>query len=263
MKDQVKAIKAYYNASNTIITSPNPAPNTHPEWADWKGPDGIEGNQDDTLAPGGLWSNYISSKYTSLTQETEFPVLKINNVIHYPYRPGFTTYVGWYVDNVNYNFKHIFPSAGVDCVGFVQRCASYKGNKYALRNYTVADTWEVGGTWIQKSANLRDDNGINNIENDTKTWKISDPNLLVPGDLLYLPGPSGTGDMHVGFVLRVKYSHENKRVINKNSNGSSKDIIIIIESTKAGILELWRVIKQNSWQSLGAGYSPKRLVVTN
>jgi hypothetical protein len=236
LEEQREALTAYYADENIEILGENPNPADHRDWSPW----------DQTIAPGegnDRWFNYLFGKYDEGTETYDY--LTINGTRHNPYIPGLSTWKWW--DQDNYHDYDTKRSAGVDCSGFVQRCASYAGNQYEAPNVTNRCIW--GG----EAPRLI---GVNGFAIDTFSWPVENRNLLIPGDILVLTGDLG----HVAMVLKIVYQ-DGTRVITLNNNGTS-DGVFIIEATR-GFFDEWCVMDSQSWINLGAGYEIRRLRINN
>ena len=232
---------------NNEIKAPYPNPADHRSWSPWNS----------TLAPGGNWKNYIRTG--TLLKNGSFPALTLNSTIYHPYVPGLLSYITYKVSKANgggYNNKQLHAQAGVDCIGFVQRSASYTGNNYKLKDY-VNENWNAANITYR-----HDDHKTYDIGHDNYSWEIKDRNLLVPGDILYRKQPTGDdtrGERHVAFVLRVEYPNENKRKISIDEDTEASKDVYVIEAT--GIKNYYKVVNSQNWLDLKSGYSPRRFII--
>jgi hypothetical protein len=234
LEEQKNALSAYYADTNKEQLGENPPPSEHRDWSPW----------DQTVAPGtgnNRWHNYLFGRFDE--EDKTYHYLTINGTRHNPYMPGLSTWKKFDQDNYyNYDTKR---SAGVECVGFIQRCASYEGNPYAAIDINSRCIWGGGMPTLMY--------GELGFSRDEYSWLIEDRNLLIPGDVLL-------GNGHIVMVLRVNYVN-NARDINLNLNGTTNNVYVI-ESTK-GNLNQWKVMDENSWYDLGVGYELRRLRTVN
>ena len=229
--EQLTALTAYYAETNDETLGENPDPADHREWAQW----------DDTIAPGeesdDRWFNYLFGEYDEDTETYNY--LTINGTRYNPYIPGLSTWKGFDPNQNNYHDYDVKRSAGVDCSGFVQRCASYAGNQYLPVDVTTRCIWGGGAPHLI---------GVNGFASDDYTWDVGNRNLLIPGDVLVFPGNPG----HVVMVLRIVYPDGTRTIEDMSGN------VTVIESTK-GDENVWMVLNSQTWSDLGADYEPKRL----
>jgi hypothetical protein len=113
-------------------------------------------------------------------------------------------------------------AAGLDCVGFTQRCASYPNSPY---NW-VQGTWFLGAYFW---GNARGTTGFPTPTNNL-AWQVAKTDVLddagniknlnkvIPGDIIYYGNPS-----HIAMILSVQYD--------QNERTSALDRIRVIEST--------------------------------
>ena len=232
LEEQKNALTAYYSdENNEKYGENNPHPSEHRDWSPWN----------HTYAPGeeGIdrWHNYLFGIYNS--DHGTYDALP--GFEDQPYMPGLSTWKRFdEEDQYNYVPSDVKRSAGVDCVGFVQRCASYDGNPYEADDINERCIW--GGGMPARIA----------FSSDQYSWFIDNRNLLIPGDVLILPGDPG----HIAMVLKIVYL-ANSRIIALNDNGTS-DGVFVIEATK-GDDEQWMVLNSQTWQDLGVGYIRRRL----
>lgn len=122
-------------------------------------------------------------------------------------------------------------AAGLDCVGFVQRCASYINTPYTwtqtgtnrhlgeyfwgdTRGSTTYPTSVNGYSWkITNSSNI----DLNDIDNDGDISEILNISYIVPGDIIYFEAN------HIAVVNNIEY--------NSNYRITSIDNFYLIEST--------------------------------
>jgi hypothetical protein len=237
MEEQRAALTAYYADTNNETLGENPAPADHRGWSPWE----------ETIAPGeesaDRWFNYLFGEYVAGTETYDY--LTINGTRHNPYIPGLSTWKKFSEENYHdYDTKR---TAGVDCSGFIQRCASYAGNRYETADVTSRCIWGGGAPGLI---------GVNGFASDDYTWPVGNRNLLIPGDVLVLSGNPG----HVAMVLRIVYP-DGTRIIDFDENGTTENVVVI-ESTK-GPRDQWKVLNSQTWTNLGGGYNPIRLRINN
>jgi hypothetical protein len=168
----------------------NPDPELHRDWFPW----------DFTVAPGegdDRWHNYIKGLYNP-EMET-YNAITINGKTYYPYLPGLSSYKLNVLNNYHdYDAKR---SAGVDCSGYIQKCAGYTDNPYiSIPDITERIYWGGG------SENLIAPAGFASNE---YTWPIEDSNLLVPGDIISCDG-------HVAMIWKIEYD-DNSRIVTEDN----------------------------------------------
>jgi hypothetical protein len=183
-----------------------------------------------TLAPetgNSLWNNYDTQIRAS------------GGTTYYPYRPGYSTTRQFVFNDYNAG-SHVRESAGADCSGLVQRCASYTGNPYTLTDLTNEPDWNNNNDIAQ----LVGDTGIFN-----KSWQVaindgSDTSgLIVPGDIIYMDG-------HVGIVCKILFTAGGRTLTAEN--------VKIVEAAGAG----WKTRNDRAWENLSgeANCQIRRLV---
>ncbi len=140
---------------------------------------------------------------------------------YYPYRPGLSSAEANTLENR-------LRSAGVDCVGLVQRALSYQGESYALSSiggYTWTSTAQGSGTrtaptvaadgglWKIMEIMAKEDRKKDPITNE---WIYPKLSQVVPGDIIYYPGHtmmvaditrSGSGDVRPEDVRIIEAVH--------------------------------------------------------
>ncbi|MBN2532987.1 MAG: hypothetical protein JXB88_08850, partial [Spirochaetales bacterium] len=235
LDEQRKALSAYYSdgtngnpyPANDEQLGDNPDPAAHSDWSPRE--------EDETDAPGTesneKWFNYLFGIYNPETRTYDH--LMINGTRYNPYLPGLSTWKQFDPNQNNYVPSDTKRSAGVECVGFVQRCASYEGNPYAAIDINSRCIWGGGMPTLMY--------GEDSFSSDEYSWLIEDRNLLIPGDVLI-------GNGHIAMVLRIVYLG-NSRIIDFNVNGTTDDVTVI-ESTK-GRFNVWKVMNTNTWLDLG------------
>jgi hypothetical protein len=171
----------------------------------------------------GVWENYVEGD----------GAIAVGTANYYPYRPGFASW--------NNDGGTATRSAGVDCVGLVQRSASYAGNN--PNNYLLPDidpyTWDqanynAGRKYIVTERD-KDLTGTNEFhlweisasilgEVDPSTGKTIFPNLdrIIPGDVVYYRG------YHVMMVHSITYEAEKR--------STSISIIRLIEANWPSVI---------------------------
>ena len=192
-----------------------------------------------TLAPGSLlltvknqkWNNYANAGMTSVN---------ISGETYYPYKPGYASAIN--DDTMASRLK----SAGVDCVGLVQRSASYSSGENAngyelsdLSGYTWTKEWIGDRKYIvaEKDNDMNWDNSYQLLEITAKP-KVGKPvNLdkVIPGDIVYYRG------YHIMTVAEVEY--------NSGTRTTCVDKIKLIEATTNNIWKIYFVAKKNSLES--------------
>jgi hypothetical protein len=217
MIDQNNAIKQYYKPANNTTITPNPAPDWNNRvWQNWN----------DTLAPEGEWGNYIHANPDTTT--TTYNITVQNEVLAYPYAPGFSSYrkvnnvayptpapdsgatpipgTQWYT--TDYVQAHTQYSAGVECQGLVARAGGYEGNNYRMSSPTE----EQGLDWTHTTGT-----GLIGLETPANwlniAWQItatgdSQASFVVPGDIIIV-------NEHMGIVYKIEYTG-NTRISNMN-----------------------------------------------
>jgi uncharacterized protein YfaT (DUF1175 family) len=115
-------------------------------------------------------------------------------------------------------------SAGVDCVGFVQRAASYQPDVYSLHDISVLE-WNDANGGPRRYIVLFEDKNRNRFDQSFSLWKISRkiegeynsvtkltnyPNLekVIPGDIVYY---FDNGGYHVMMVQSITYLSGDER----------------------------------------------------
>lgn len=160
------------------------------------------------------WGNYIA-------ETDEHAPIEIGGNMTYPYRPGYNSW--YYGEENNLPNSVIKQSTGVDCVGFVQRSASY-GINDTLNSFSLPDLtsyqWSDQGSVITNrryiiAESYEKPNGqiVNEIHMDRITfWNNEDDNgnilnldKVIPGDIIYYWNGNG---YHVMMVSNVTISQD-------------------------------------------------------
>ena len=199
----------------------------------------------ETIAPQNNHSSYLYSSNYPYSLPNAFeqdahqiisePVF-INSSNLYPYVPGLSNV---YRMNIGswppWNTQYLFGShaAGLDCVGLVQRCASYPNTAYI---------WTQSGTTRHLSEYMWGDTRGNTVyptPGRGYSWEIiseqtvnQNPqilSLIVPGDIVYY------GDSHIAIVKAITYT--------ANTRNTNTQSITLIEST----------VRQNNWGNVFDG----------
>ena len=229
MIDQRDTIRAWYTVNpiqdNSTLT------NTLKVW-------------DNTLAPNGVWGisednatiNYRFGIPVTGSDAYDYIILDTNNddtnEEYYPYTPGFSSKKN--NDDNNYESVHTCYSAGVDCSSFIQRCSSYLDNQYDAN--TIAELRNVwNNSYPSSNRPLEGEGGLLN-----SSWLISDTNLIVPGDIIYITGLNVDQSRwwHFGIIDKINNIGINRQITSNN--------VFIIEATGYGM----KVRKNRTWYSL-------------
>ena len=122
----------------------------------------------------------------------------------------------------NYHDYDTKRSAGVDCSGYIQRCASYENNPYTVNDLTTRVVWGGGSQSLI---------GPQGFASNEYTWPIADRNCLIIDDIISCDG-------HVVMVWKIVYDDNLRNVIPDN--------VHIIEAAGAGMM----VRMDRDWQDL-------------
>jgi hypothetical protein len=210
-----------------------------------------------SVAPGNSWDNYLFpariidtiNNVSFYRYDGAYTILDTLLVAQHPYNvsgstaciPQLTTFIVFCSDAQrnplphNYNWYQTLRSAGADCTGFVSMSLLYTGRPYAISSSIAA--WDYA-------------------ENPNYTWSVTDPSLLVPGDVLCMPDTPAHANTHVVLVQSIRYSNNSRSVDNQSG------LVTVIEATK-GKLSQWCVMNSNTWNVLGANYISRRLRTNN
>ena len=247
LQAQRSTITAYYDGGQNTTIAPNPNPSDHRAWSPWNV----------TTAPSNDWDNYIFTG--NVDNDTTYNQLTINGNNYTPYRPGFSQYRR---ANNSYQWQHVLYSAGVDCSGYVQRCASYTNNPYQNRRTVGTTQFWVGSfrdgatgqdLWTNNGNDVHRRLGTSGLLNNSHSFLINDMNLLVPGDIIIRSG-------HVAIVNRIVFN-DGERVVAENSQGEQEARVYIIHATTAGPNSEKQVVDVQTWRNLGnyLNYQKRRL----
>jgi hypothetical protein len=197
LTDQRAAVRAWYTlhpiAGNAELT------NTLQNWPN-------------TWAPNNTWG--IAEDNGQVNYRFGIPVAgsftydPIPGIEPRPYTPGFASKK--YNRDV-YEARHACYSAGADCSGFVQRAASYAGNRYDDNNGNVTDAgmntlpeqrllWALA--YPAYMTNLLEADGLTAASWEIVNNGVGPINLVVPGDIVII---SGVNVWHIGIVDRIQF----------------------------------------------------------
>lgn len=236
--EQRDAIQSWYSDDNALwvpVINPNP----HPEWSDWNL----------TTAPEDNWDSYMKGLYNDVTEL--YDPLVIDGIAYYPFVPGFSSWR--HTDNGGPGYRGIDTgySAGVDCVGFIQRLITDLNTNYL-------DSFNVNVNrlqWGESTPNLIGNAGF---RSNDYTWLLDNINLLVPGDIIAGPG-------HVAMVLRIEFTDDGTRTIlaDTSENPPIPGLGVIMIEAAWGDNREFRVTDYRRWSQLGnpETYQARRLIM--
>jgi hypothetical protein len=231
LTDQCAAVRAWYTA-NPIAGNPD-LTNTLQNWMNTWAPNNTWGIAED--------NNQINYRF-GIAVAGSFTYDPIPGIEPRPYTPGFASKK--YNRDV-YEARHACYSAGADCSGFVQRCASYAGTRYDDNNGNHADAGmntlpEQRLLWAPVypayMTGLLEADGF-----EAASWEIvnngnGSPNLIVPGDIIII---SGDGLWHIGIIDRIQFGND-RQVVEGN--------VFVIEEAGLNM----KAIKTRTWAGLRA-----------
>ena len=156
------------------------------------------------------WSNYIGiQELINLGFTQSEPPESYSDWNYKPYRPGYSSHhtsgTEWFYSG---------QSAGTDCVGLVQRSASYDGNPYSLPDivehpWTWNDGDGEGGAYPyykNRKTLYYDGDGANAYLSKVTNYYDEELNKIMPGDIFYY-----YSGYHVAIVDRVEYKSSYSR----------------------------------------------------
>ena len=196
------------------------------------------GGWDFTLAPGDEWRNY------------EDELQAENGTTYYPFRPVLSSIMNHAGDFYDYNTPYddgpcTSRSTGVDCSGFIQRAASYTGNRYAIKDVRWDGAqeenrllWGEYDSGVKIPIDVLPGHGTESFYD--LSWQVYDVtagtgslDFVIPGDVITMNG-------HIVLVYEIDYRNNESRIPDDDTKQNFPRNIYLIEASSPD--DNWQVI---------------------